>query len=40
MSITEDYEVEYEGTEPINDAIENYRSTMLVKLLSEKYKSK
>ena len=39
MSITEDYEVEYEGTNPIDDAINNYRSTMLIKLLSEKYKS-
>mgnify|MGYP000005612463 CR=1 FL=1 len=40
MSIAEDYDLDYEGTEPISDAENNYMSTMLIKLMSELYETK
>ena len=40
MSIAEDYDQDYEGTEPISDAENNHRSTMLIKLVSEMYETK
>ena len=40
MSIAEDYDLDYEGTEPISDAENNYMSTMLIKLMSEMYETK